>query len=184
MAPTFCRHAVSGSISLPFRGSFHLSLTVLVRYRSPEYLALGGGPPEFTRAGISRVTWGTAGSLLPFAYGAFTLYGGWFHAASTGQKVCMLPDASVAASGGPHDPDRAFGRRTFALLARHLAGRLARARSVWASPLSLAATQGVAFAFLSSRYLDDSFPWVPSPRLSLQREAIKQNPALAAGSST
>ena len=30
----FCRHTVSGSISLPFRGAFHLSLTVLVHYRS------------------------------------------------------------------------------------------------------------------------------------------------------
>ena len=28
-APTVCMHAVSGSISLPSRGSFHLSLTVL-----------------------------------------------------------------------------------------------------------------------------------------------------------
>src|SRR5665647_1435692 len=34
-APTGCRHTVSGSISLPSRGTFHLSLTVLVRYRSP-----------------------------------------------------------------------------------------------------------------------------------------------------
>ena len=33
---TVCRHAVSCSISLPFRGSFHLSLTVLVRYRFPQ----------------------------------------------------------------------------------------------------------------------------------------------------
>jgi hypothetical protein len=33
-APTVCMHAVSGSISLPSRGSFRLSLTVLVRYRS------------------------------------------------------------------------------------------------------------------------------------------------------
>src|SRR6476620_9121452 len=29
-APTDCRHTVSGSISLPSRGTFHLSLTVLV----------------------------------------------------------------------------------------------------------------------------------------------------------
>src|SRR6478752_3411491 len=34
-APTDCKHTVSGSISLPSRGTFHLSLTVLVRYRSP-----------------------------------------------------------------------------------------------------------------------------------------------------
>src|SRR5690606_16264906 len=33
-APTVCMHTVSGSISLPFRGSFRLSLTVLVHYRS------------------------------------------------------------------------------------------------------------------------------------------------------
>ena len=35
-APTACRHTVSGTISLPSRGAFHLSLTVLVRYRSLE----------------------------------------------------------------------------------------------------------------------------------------------------
>src|SRR6476469_10995012 len=34
-APTACRHTVSGTLSLPSRGTFHLSLTVLVRYRSP-----------------------------------------------------------------------------------------------------------------------------------------------------
>jgi hypothetical protein len=33
-APTACKRTVSGSISLPSRGAFHLSLTVLVRYRS------------------------------------------------------------------------------------------------------------------------------------------------------
>ena len=34
-ALTFCKRTVSGSISLLFRGPFHLSLTVLLRYRSP-----------------------------------------------------------------------------------------------------------------------------------------------------
>src|ERR1700742_1195644 len=33
-ALTACRHTVSGPLSLPSRGTFHLSLTVLVRYRS------------------------------------------------------------------------------------------------------------------------------------------------------
>src|SRR5699024_6954601 len=33
---TICKITVSGSISLPFRGAFHLSLTVLVHYRSLE----------------------------------------------------------------------------------------------------------------------------------------------------
>ena len=31
---TACKHPVSGSISFPVRGSFHLSFTVLVHYRS------------------------------------------------------------------------------------------------------------------------------------------------------
>ncbi len=34
-ALTSCKHTVSGTISLPFRGAFHLSLTVLFHYRSP-----------------------------------------------------------------------------------------------------------------------------------------------------
>ena len=36
MAPTACKRMVSGSISLPAWGPFHLSLTVLVHYRSSE----------------------------------------------------------------------------------------------------------------------------------------------------
>ena len=33
-APTACKHTVSGTISLPSRGTFHHSLTVLIHYRS------------------------------------------------------------------------------------------------------------------------------------------------------
>ena len=40
---------VSGSISLPSRGTFHLSLTVLSAIGGKEYLALDGGPPRFTQ---------------------------------------------------------------------------------------------------------------------------------------
>src|SRR4026207_2432419 len=38
---TSCRRAVSGTISLPSRGAFPLSLTVLVHYRSPRVFSLG-----------------------------------------------------------------------------------------------------------------------------------------------
>ena len=48
-ASTACRHTVSGSISLPTRGSFHLSLTVLCAIGRYEYFALEGGPPLFPR---------------------------------------------------------------------------------------------------------------------------------------
>ena len=40
-APTHYKHTVSGTISSPSRGAFHLSLTVLVHYRSPNLFSLG-----------------------------------------------------------------------------------------------------------------------------------------------
>ena len=48
-ASTACRRTVSGSISLPARGSFHRSLTVLFAIGHQEYLALPGGPGGFHR---------------------------------------------------------------------------------------------------------------------------------------
>ena len=66
---------VSGSISLPSRGSFHLSLTVLCAIGHLEYLALGGGPPSFPQGRLSRGTLVPTSALSPFDYGAFTLFG-------------------------------------------------------------------------------------------------------------
>src|ERR671915_1047524 len=45
-APTACKRMVSGTLSLPLRGTFHLSLTVLVRYRSPSVFSLAGWSPQ------------------------------------------------------------------------------------------------------------------------------------------
>jgi hypothetical protein len=48
---------VSGSVSSPSRGAFHLSLTVLVRYRLHEVFSLGGWSPQLpTRLHVSRGT--------------------------------------------------------------------------------------------------------------------------------
>lgn len=41
-ALTPCRHAVSGLFHRPHRAAFHLSLTVLVHYRSPRVFSLAG----------------------------------------------------------------------------------------------------------------------------------------------
>ena len=46
-APAACRHRVSGSLSLPSRGPFHLSFTVLCAIGHCRYLALRGGPRTF-----------------------------------------------------------------------------------------------------------------------------------------
>src|SRR5579884_1202813 len=42
-----CQYAVSGSLSSPLRGAFHLSLTVLVHYRSLKVFSLRGWSPWF-----------------------------------------------------------------------------------------------------------------------------------------
>src|SRR5258708_14674188 len=39
------KDGVSGSLSSPLRGAFHLSLTVLVHYRSLKVFSLGGWSP-------------------------------------------------------------------------------------------------------------------------------------------
>jgi hypothetical protein len=57
-APTACRRRVSGSVSLPSRGAFHLSLTVLVHYRWPGVFSLGGWSPRIPPGfHVSRGTW-------------------------------------------------------------------------------------------------------------------------------
>ena len=69
-----CRLTVSGSLSLPSRGSFHLSLTVLSSIGRHSVLSLGGWSPLLPAGFL--VPCGTpdlACPLLLFAYAAFTL---------------------------------------------------------------------------------------------------------------
>ena len=54
--PTARKHTVSGTVSLPFRGTFHLSLTVLVRYRSLRVFSLGKWAPQFPTR-FHRAAW-------------------------------------------------------------------------------------------------------------------------------
>jgi hypothetical protein len=74
--PTACRQPVSGSISLPSRGAFHLSLTVLVHYRWQRVLSLRRWssqiPPGFL---VSRGTREISRSPRPFVYRAVTVSG-------------------------------------------------------------------------------------------------------------
>ena len=86
---TVCKHTVSCSISLPFGGSFHLSLTVLVRYRSlTEYLALEDGPPSF-RQGFScpALLRNSRQSPIDLAYGTITVFGAAFQPASAIDRI-------------------------------------------------------------------------------------------------
>ena len=126
-APIACKHKVSGSISLPSRGSFHLSLTVLLAIGHWVVFRLGGWAPRLPTG--FHVSGGTLDPLrykLHFAYGTFTLFGRSFQTSSAILfRLCER-------SSTPHRS------------------------AVWALPLSLAATQGIDVSFSSSGYLDVS----------------------------
>src|SRR5215467_4083857 len=76
-APTDCRRTVSGTISLPSRGTFHHSLTVLVRYRSPGSIQ----PYQVVLADSQQILGVRCYSGIPierqnaFVYRALTVYG-------------------------------------------------------------------------------------------------------------
>src|SRR5204863_3027504 len=88
-ALTDCRHTVSGTISLPARGTFHLSLTVLVRYRSPRSIqAYRVVPADSQRTSRTRCYSGTFHkSRCVFVYGILTLYDRPSQATSTNTTV-------------------------------------------------------------------------------------------------
>ena len=89
-APIACKHRVSGSISLPSRGSFHLSLTVLFAIGHWVVFRLGGWAPrlhtEFLVLGATLVP---LRYMLDFVYGDFTLCVGTFQISSTINHTSM-----------------------------------------------------------------------------------------------
>ena len=75
-APTACKQPVSGSISLPSKGSFHLSFTVLVHYRSPNIFSLTRWFWQIhTELHMFRATQDTARYVIHFVYRAITFFG-------------------------------------------------------------------------------------------------------------
>ena len=117
----------------PNRGSFHLSLTVLVHYRSLRRIE----PWEMVLPDsheVSRASWysGTESrDTTPFEYGAITLFGRPFQSRS---PRCVFGNSPDLIRTPPHNPRRPGGRL------------------VWAVPRSLAATDEIAIAFFSFRY--------------------------------
>ena len=88
-ALTACKPVVSGSISLPSRGSFHLSLTVLVRYRSPGSIqAYRVVPTDSHQISRARCYLGFHyNSHKVFVYGILTLYDRPFQTTSTNPVI-------------------------------------------------------------------------------------------------
>lgn len=133
-----CR--VSGSLSLPSRGAFHLSLTVLVHYRSPAVFSLGGwSPPLPTGFLVPRGTHERA----PRRSRPLRLRG-------SHPLWPTLPGPSARA------PERRPGRagpepRAPSNPPAATPARLTTAE-VWALPRSLATTGGISLDFCSSGY--------------------------------
>ncbi len=74
-ASTACKHTVSGSLSLPSRGPFHLSLSVLSSIGRQGVFCLGGWSPLLpTRFLVSRGTLDSGPRSLPFVYRRLTFY--------------------------------------------------------------------------------------------------------------
>jgi hypothetical protein len=144
-APTACRHMVSGSHSSPSRGSSHPSLTLLVHYRSSKVFSLAGWSPQIQpRFHVTGPTQVLLWCVLAFVYGTVTPYGDPFQ---------NLPLAT-------HNP---------MLESYNPAGETP---TVWALPLSLAATNGIDFSLFSSGYLDVSV-----------RQVVTNQPMYSAGRS-
>ena len=93
----------------PKRGSFHLSLTVLVHYRSLTVFSLGGWSLQIqTRFHVSGPTQEPARISLSFAYGAFTLY------RPTFQMVPLEINFHIAGPTTPKDKSKGLGYSHFA----------------------------------------------------------------------
>ena len=126
-APTACGHTVSGAVSLPSRGAFHLSLTVLVRYRSHGVFSLGRWSSRIpTGFLVPRGTWDPLVGFRLFAYRAVTSCGGPFQTASA-KPTALLRESPATPSllarpglGSPLFARRYWGVRFFFLFLRLL----------------------------------------------------------------
>ena len=89
---TDCKHTVSGTISLPSRGTFHLSLTVLVRYRSrgsiQAYQVVLADSHRISRARCYSGT--TTHTHIIFTYRTLTFYGRPFQTTSPNNTMRAL----------------------------------------------------------------------------------------------
>ena len=94
-----------GLFHSPHWGSFHLSLTVLVHYRSLTVFSLTPWSGQIhTEFHGLRVTWELVpASLFLFAYGTVTLYGVTFQKTSTKKEIGNLPTSQQFGPNQPHN---------------------------------------------------------------------------------
>ena len=135
-ASTACRHTVSGSFHSPNRGSFRLSLTVLVHYRSlgsiqPWKMVL----PD--SHGVPRAPWysGVTWKIYFFRLRGYHPLWPDFPDCSTRSRLCNFLEVPPNLLNDPTTPN---AQR-----------RQACMHQVWAIPRSLATTDGISVDFCS-----------------------------------
>ena len=145
-APTARGRAVSGAVSLPSRGAFHLSLTVLVRYRSWESAQPWRVvPPASDRVSRARPYSGSQTAVLVLRVRGSHPLRPAFPCRSARTWFCNCGRGL----GAPGSASRNTCEATAPALAPS---------QVWARALSLAATRAISVDFSSSGYLDVSVP--------------------------
>ena len=127
-APIACKHKVSGSVSLPSRGPFHLSLTVLFAIGHWVVFRLGGWALRLHTGLLVSGTTLVPPSPLPISSTGIS------PSASGLSRTLRL--SSVMRVGGPQPRNASI--------------------SVWPLPRSLAATWRIDVSFSSWSYLDVS----------------------------
>lgn len=103
-ALTDCKHTVSGTISLPSRGTFHHSLTVLSTIGHHKYLGLPGGPGRFTADSTSPLLLGNIihSHAHVFTYGTLTHYGRPFQTTSANTHITSEEPAASSNNAPQH----------------------------------------------------------------------------------
>ena len=154
-APTARGRTVSGTVSLPSRGAFHLSLTVLVRYRSQESIqAWRVVPPASHRVSrVRRYSGRATARVSRFRLRGHNPVSPAFPCRSATEPLCHR-------AGGYRGPPASLAPQP----RRRNARALHAAAGLAVGPRSLAATRGISFDFSSSGYLDVSVPPVARPR--------------------
>ncbi len=108
-ALTDCKRTVSGTISLPSRGTFHLSLTVLVRYRSPgsiqAYRVVPADSQQISRARCYSGTHYKREHV--FVYRTLTVYGRPSQTTSTNAFFSDSRSVRQNQENEPHNPKNA-----------------------------------------------------------------------------
>ena len=105
-ALTDCRHTVSGTLSLPSRGTFHHSLTVLIRYRSSRSIqAYRVVPADSQQIPRARCYSGICDNRQHvFTYRALTVYGRPSQATSTNTLLFHCCPGRRTREHRPHNP--------------------------------------------------------------------------------